>query len=220
MEKQKGFTLIELLVSISIFSVIGLGSYQVLQSAIDSRARVHESATSVLSLTRFLSILQKDFMQLTSRKIRDNYGDVSPSYVFDEDGYVVEFTRRGWSNPSGKKRSNLQRVAYSINYKEKTLTRHFWEVLDRAEDSEPVDEIVMRGVEEFLITPISDSTGSEELSPENSSGEFLLPLGLEVTLVLESSGQIDKVIQLVENPPEKILNRKEKGKEAESDIEI
>ena len=52
MLSQRGFTLIELLVAISIFSVIGLASYQLLQSAIEGKKRIHQSTENVLAIAR------------------------------------------------------------------------------------------------------------------------------------------------------------------------
>jgi len=197
--KEKGFTLLELLVSISIFSILGLSAYQMLQTVIESNDRVRSASEGATSLNLAFSILQRDFNQFVPRQIRDQYGDPLAPLVFENEDYVVEFTRGGWSNPAGRSRSRLQRVAYSIDYDEETLTRHFWEVLDRAEDSEPISQLLLEGVTDFRVTGFTDDSASAledefELEEEQS----LAPLGVEVVVAVEGVGEVERLFQLVD----------------------
>ena len=109
---------LELLVAISIFSVIGLGSYQLLQSVSESHARVRVSIDGYIRMSQALTIMQRDFNQFVYRQVRDEYGETISSMVLDGQEFLIEFTRGGWSNPGGRSRSELQRVAYSIDYQE------------------------------------------------------------------------------------------------------
>ena len=206
MHSQKGFTLIELLVAISIFSIIGLASYQLLQTAIEGKNRITRSTENTLAIARAVDIMTSDFSQLVSRRIRDNYGEWLAPLIFEEGDYLVEFTRTGWINPSGKKRSTLQRVAYSFDYEEGTLTRLFWEVLDRAEESAPVEEIILRNVEECLIVPVLD----DSVQVQSDSASYL-PIAVEISIFIKSSPTVLRTVRLVENAPSSYVEGPEKG---------
>ena len=206
MHSQRGFTLIELLVAISIFSIIGLASYQLLQTAIEGKNRITRSTENTLAIARAVDIMTSDFSQLVSRRIRNNYGEWLAPLIFEEGDYLVEFTRTGWINPSGKKRSTLQRVAYSFDYEEGTLTRLFWEVLDRAEESAPVEEIILRNVEECLIVPVLD----DSVQVQSDSASYL-PIAVEISIFIKSSPTVLRTVRLVENAPSSYVEGPEKG---------
>ena len=206
MHSQRGFTLIELLVAISIFSIIGLASYQLLQTAIEGKNRITRSTENTLAIARAMDIMTSDFSQLVSRRIRNNYGEWLAPLIFEEGDYLSEFTRTGWTNPSGKKRSTLQRVAYSFDYEEGTLTRLFWEVLDRAEESAPVEEIILRNVEECLIVPVLD----DSVQVQSDSASYL-PIAVELSIFIKSSPTVRRTVRLVENAPSSYVEGPEKG---------
>ena len=197
MRYMGGFTLLELLISISILSVLGLGAYQMLQTVVASNDRVRASSDGATDLNLAFSILQRDFNQFVPRPVRDRYGEPMAPLVFDNEDYVVEFTRGGWSNPAGRSRSRLQRVAYRIDYDEETLTRHFWEVLDRAEDSEPISQLLLEGVTDFRVTGLTDDFVSSPGS-EPGQGKQAAPVGVEVVVAMEGAGEFERLFQLVE----------------------
>lgn len=194
-----GFTLLELLVSISIFSVIGLGAYQMLQTVVQSHDRVRQSTEAFTRVNLALSIMQRDFNQFTPRPARDGYGEFLAPIIFEGDDFAVEFTRGGWANPAGRLRSRLQRVAYSIDYDEETLTRHFWTVLDRAEDSEPFSEVILSGISDFRVTGFSgDDAGiGDDLDFDLDEVGEAAPLAVEVVITTEGLGDIERLFELV-----------------------
>ena len=206
MHSQRGFTLIELLVAISIFSIIGLASYQLLQTAIEGKNRITRSTEDTLAIARVVDMMTSDFSQLVPRRIRNNYGEWLAPLIFEEGDYLVEFTRTGWINPSGKKRSTLQRVAYSFDYDEGTLTRLFWEVLDRAEESAPVEEIILSNVEECLVVPVLD----DSVQVQSESAPYL-PIAIEIAIFIESSPTVLRTVRLVENAPSSYVEGPKKG---------
>ena len=213
MLSQRGFTLIELLVAISIFSVIGLASYQLLQSAIEGRKRITKSTENVLAIARTVDIMTSDFSQLVPRRIRNNYGEWLAPLIFEENNYLVEFTRVGWPNPTGKKRSTLQRVAYSFDYNDRTITRHFWEVLDRAEESKPVEEVILSDVEECLIVPVLEESIQEQGVLAQGDSQSYLPMAIEISIFFESSPSVLRTVPLVKNAPSSYVEGPEKATE-------
>jgi len=196
-QKIPGFTLLELLVSMSIFATLGLGAYRMLQTVAESHERVRSSADSFSGLNLTYSIIQRDFNQFAPRAVRDEYGEALPAIVFENEDYIVEFTRRGWSNPAGRQRSRLQRVAYSLDFEEETLTRHYWKVLDRAEDSEPISQLLLEGVTDFRVTGFS----SDEPAIEREftlEEEATAPLAMEVVITTNALGESYRLFQMVE----------------------
>ena len=198
-EVSRGFTLLELLISMAIFSMLSLGAYQLLQSVTRSHEQVEDIMTANTRLNLALSIMQRDFNQFVPRPVRDAYGEPLEPMAFDPDEYVIEFTRLGWRNPAGRQRSNLQRVAYSIDYDTEELHRHFWEVLDRAEDSEPVSQLLLTGVSDLVVTGYTqeDSAMGEEMSlePEGS----VMPRAVEVSITLSAGGEVTRLFELVDS---------------------
>ncbi len=214
-QKSRGFTLLELLVSMSIFATLGLGAYQMLQTVADSHERVRSSADAFTGLNLAYSIIQRDFNQFAPRRVRDEYGDVLPAIVFDNEDYIIEFTRRGWSNPAGRNRSRLQRVAYSLDFEEETLTRHFWEVLDRAEDSEPISQLLLEGVTDFRVTGFTGDESDIETQFTLDDEEAVAPLAMEVVITTNVLGESYRLFQMVE--PYLIVSGGESGNQTDAD---
>ena len=94
----------------------------------------------------------------------------------------------------------------SFDYDEGTLTRLFWEVLDRAEESTPVEEIILRNVEECLIVPVLDD--SVQVQSDYAS---YLPIAVEISIFIKSSPTVLRTVRLVENAPSSYFEGPEKG---------
>ena len=197
-QKSPGFTLLELLVSMSIFATLGLGAYKMLQTVADSHERVRSSADAFTGLNLAYSIIQRDFNQFAPRAVRDEYGEVLPTIDFENEDYIIEFTRRGWRNPAGRQRSRLQRVAYSLDFEEETLTRHFWKVLDRAEDSEPISQLLLHGVTDFRVTGFSGDESAIDREFILEDEEAAAPLAMEVVISTNGLGESYRLFQMVE----------------------
>ncbi|HIG43636.1 MAG: type II secretion system minor pseudopilin GspJ [bacterium] len=193
---DRGFTLLEVLVAMSIFAVIGLGSNQMLRTVIQAHKGTQQQIQSFSAYTKAFSMMDRDFSQLIPRPIKDQYGDMSPALVLGSDSYVIEFSRTGWNNPLKLKRSNIQRVAYQLT-DENELKRIFWLVLDRAEDSEPIQQTLLTGVEDFRVN-LLDAEGDSTDDWGDVENSASLPLGAEVFVTSEIFGEVRKVFSFVE----------------------
>lgn len=202
-DHAQGFTLLEVLIAISIFAMIGLASNQVLRTVIDAQAATDKSSERLLRMQRVYLAMSLDMRQVSDRAIRDQYGDESPPVLIPRRGYAVELTRTGWRNPLGNARSNLQRVAYELDGD--VLLRHFWTVLDRAQDTEPRTQTVLRDVESLEIRMLDPAgawhttwpparrgfgAGDEEDEPP------ALPAAVELKLVTPDFGELRWVFEV------------------------
>ncbi|MFT5011883.1 MAG: general secretion pathway protein J [Patiriisocius sp.] len=196
MKRPSGFTLLEVLVAMAIFSVIGLGAQQMLRTIIDTHEKTRDQIQGFSELSRAFVILGRDISQTVPRGIRDEYGESLPPLMLASGPYFIELTRTGWSNPIGSARSNLQRVAYELNA-EGEIERHFWLVLDRAEDSEPISQTVLTGVDDFQIQLLTEKGESTSVWPDSNSN-LQIPVSAEVILQTKAFGELRKVFNFVE----------------------
>ena len=213
---ERGFTLIEVLVAISIFAIISLASTQLLRSVITTQSIVNISNESINDVSRALNIISRDISQVVPRNIRDEYGDLSNALVIGSGEYILELSRTGWNNPALHTRSELQRVAYGLS--DGVLYRYFWLVLDRAEDSEPRLQKLLKGVESFSVRAITLEGESIDIWPISNPRQ-VLPVGLEITFIVEPLGEIRRTFALPElsAPMDEVLsfNRTEEPQEIE-----
>ncbi|MGI2028341.1 type II secretion system minor pseudopilin GspJ [Endozoicomonas acroporae] len=129
--KRNGFTLLELLIALMIFSLLSGAAYRLFVSVSQTQQTTVSHLKYLDQWQRFRLLLENDLLQVTLRPVRDESGLLQPALVGNSDTpYQVQFTRSGWRNPLGVRRSTLQRVAYGVNDGE--LVRYYWTTLDRA----------------------------------------------------------------------------------------
>ncbi|KZX77502.1 hypothetical protein A3715_01720 [Oleiphilus sp. HI0009] len=205
MRRSHGFTLLEVLIAISITALIGLGAWQLLNTAIRTYELGQESLESLSQLQRAQLLIARDFQQVVPRAIRDEYGDYSAALLSGDEFDVVELTRVGWRNPIQEERSDTQRVAYSID--DGDLIRRYWKVLDRAQDSEAISRRLLSDVESFSVRYLNDSDAwVDEWPPQefevddseldNMRRFVVLPKAVEINLSHPRYGNISRLFQL------------------------
>ena len=209
----RGFTLLEVLVAISIFAIIGLGANQMLRSVIDTQSRVRAGNETFASISRTLTVIHRDLTQVIPRGVRDEYGEPMAPLVIGQGAYALEFTRTGWNNPARHQRSEVQRVAYGVE--DDTLYRYFWLVLDRAEDSEPRSQILLRNIDGFSASVVDLEGETADAWPELDSNQ-VLPPGLEITIDVEPIGEIRRVYAMTDLP-RSLRDGSGQGRDQESD---
>jgi general secretion pathway protein J len=214
--RSRGFTLLEVLVAITVFAVIAAGVYRVLSAMVETQDRVVKHADAVRELQRAMWIMSSDIEQVVMRDVRADYNDRSAAMVSDDDGFLLQFTRQGLRNPLLFNRSDLMRVAYSLdeepdaeNDSHKTrrsdkesrhLIRHVWGAVDRI-DSTPVDkQILLHDVEEVELTFLNDEKEWEKRWPKKKPDDRAhvreLPVAVKIRLKTRQFGEITRIFQL------------------------
>ena len=162
-----GFTLIEMLVALAVFAVIGLMSNQLLMQIIDLQELTEARGERLVETQRAIEIVRRDIQQIAHRGVRDELGDSRPGFEINRFG-LLQFTRRGWANPLGHARSELQRVAYATL--DGALFRLYWPVLDRGPDSLPIRQLLLSDVTDMEVLAVDYSGVEHRFWPPDEGG--------------------------------------------------
>ncbi|GAA5523551.1 hypothetical protein Maes01_00099 [Microbulbifer aestuariivivens] len=152
MIRHSGFTLVEMMVVLVIVSIIGIGSYSLMDTLNGTDRTLTERSEQMRRLSMALYRIEDDLRQLTARPVKNAYSGFEPALRGDVN--EVEFTRLGAANLTAEPRGELLRLSYSLGFAKDgdadnggLLLRNRWRVLDRAPDSEPVSEPLLLGVQ-------------------------------------------------------------------------
>jgi general secretion pathway protein J len=246
--RERGFTLLELLVAMFIAAILFAMGYGTINQAVKNREVLEEQQKRLLELQTTVRTLEQDFVQLAQRPIRDPVGGTYQAALVanatsssgglgssigssssssngarglgsSTDQPLVALTRAGWTNPNGLQRPGLQRVAYY--FKDGTLRREYWTVLDPTQASQAVRHDLMShlksvslrfmDVQSGNVKPLGSSSTSGSSTPDggitwspiwppiNNAGQNNLryrPLAVEITLETEDWGKIVRYVEI------------------------
>lgn len=196
--RARGFTLLELLVALAIFAVLATTTYSGLVGVLAQRAAVEQQAARLQDLQRGYRLLARELSQFTARGLRDEFGELQPALQLGGQRPGLAFTHAGWFNPLDRPRGILQRVRYQLD--QDRLLRLSWPVLDRAQDSEPLEQELLdqvRGLQVRLL----DEAGEwhEQWPPEGllpGQPPPATPRAAEVILELDDLGEVRWLFRL------------------------
>ena len=189
-----GFTLLEILVVILIFGIFALMAYGGLSTVLNTRRHIEQSLARTAEYQLAYSRLRDDFVNGSGRTIRDENGVSQPAFLYDPSTRRLEFSRGGWANPALLPRSTGQRVSYFVddtradNYR---LIRRSWLVLDRAQDSQPVDLSLLEHIDQ----------AQWRFLDKNLQWQSRWPADAGVLAALGSAGQNNNTAALAVVPP-------------------
>ena len=202
--KQRGFTLLELLIALAVFAILSVMAYRGLAAVGEARARVEAQAEALAALQLALGLLERDLEQAVGRPVRDAYGETAPAFEGSALGpQLMALTRAGWRNPAGAPRSDLQRVAY--RYRDETLIRAHWRVLDQAQDSAALERPLLAGVNAVDLRFLDQRLQWQSAWPPEAGGDpARLPRAVEITLDVDGIGEVRRLFRL---PPGEAMQR-------------
>ncbi len=202
MRRATGFTLIELLVAMAIVAIIGVMALTGLNTVINQQEIAETRAERWREIQLAMRMIVQDFYQVHPRVTRDETGTAQmESFLADQSHlFALEFSRGGFSNPTGVPRGSVLRVAYDVE--EDTLVRFYWPVVDRTLATPLGRNNLLTGVE-FMEVLYIDNNGNatRDWPPLDSSsggtpGPTQRPRAVEITLELEDLGRIWRLIEL------------------------
>lgn len=191
-----GFTLIELVVALAIFALLSVMAYSGLRLVLDARERTAQQAERLATLQLAFTVIGRDLEQAVNRPVRDEFGD--RAVAMNGTGTQIEFTRAGWRNPAGLRRSELQRVAYILEGA--TLRRLSWSSLDRVQSSAPFATTLLEGVQEVEIRFLDTQEQWLTFWPAPEAGTpaaSALPRAVEISVETEHWGRITRLFRTI-----------------------
>ena len=190
--RTRGFTLLEMLVAVAIFAVMAAIAYTSLNQTIKIGNQVSEAGRRLSELQFALSYFNQDWMQVSPRKIRNQFGDTEDQVVLTDGS--ISFTRSGWGNLLQQTRSELQRVRYELD--DKKLVRRHWRTLDQGIGEEPLTTVILRNVDSFEIELIDSNDQSITTWPNTVIQGLGQPIVLNLKLDLEDVGEIRRIMEI------------------------
>jgi general secretion pathway protein J len=195
--KLDGFTLLELLVAVAVFAILSSMAYGGLRNVIDNSQQTELSMQRLQQVQLAMLKISRDFTQLSQRNIRDEYGNPN-NYIMAGEGsdVFIEFSRGGRRNPAQLQRSHLQRVAYKLE--ENTLSRLHWPHLDRTQEMQAYESVLLEDVENASIRLLDNNNEWHNewppLSATGQPGDAAVTLSaIEFTLELQDWGELVRI---------------------------
>ena len=187
-----GFTLLEMVVAVAIFAVMAGIAYGGLNQTIKTGNQVSESNQRLSELQFALSYFSRDWLQVSSRKVRNQYGDEESNIIIEDNS--ISFTRSGWTNLLQRKRSNLQRVQYLV-VDDKLVRRH-WLSLDQGIGEEPFDSVMLHNVKALKINFIDVAENAMDSWPNELIQDGSPPIALKIGVEITRLGKIWRYLEI------------------------
>ncbi|WP_022939998.1 type II secretion system minor pseudopilin GspJ [Psychromonas hadalis] len=195
----QGFTLLEVLVAISIFALMSMVSYQILQGVIRSGEISKKHSDKLLKIQRAMLMMEQDFTQIIARASRDESGNSDKISVltvgkslFESEDEGIEFTRLGWTNPLNLlPRSNLLRVRYRLMDGE--LQRLYFLYPDIVAGQVPEVQVLLKDIEKLSFRFWADGWQT------NWNESNKLPRGIEIRFSSKQFGELNRIFLIPES---------------------
>ena len=215
---QRGFTLVEMIIAIALSAIVATMAYQAFEGA-------SRNAQSTREVLRDINKLDKAW-QLISQDMRNILPPSPPQVAFrgeslkskgkDSFQVIMLFARRGWANPLGRLRSDLQQVNYRIE--EGKLWRDYlpernMPIQDIDFERESLHQLLLDNVIDVQLRFLSEGNmksngksvleGSDYINswdeiwpPISPSGNSGLPIAVEITIEVEGSGRSSRLFEI------------------------
>jgi general secretion pathway protein J len=185
--RQKGVTLLELLIVIAVFSIMSAAAYSSLQNSLKAEENFNASMKDLEAVQMSLALFERDIMQLSSRGVRDAFGDNEAALVL-RNGRELVFTRGGNFSSLKLDQAELLRVAYSL--RDDQFIRSHWRHLDSVQGDRPLVASLLSKVSSLRIR-VLDQNNLWHLDWPISDNDRIR--AVELTIDLEGWGEIRRL---------------------------
>ena len=181
-----------MVIAVSIFALMSVIGFGALGQMTRTGQAVSEANNRLSDMQFAVVYFSRDWIQVSPRKIRNQYGDEESNIIIADDS--ITFTRSGWSNLLGHKRSTLQRVQYLVI--DDQLVRRHWRSLDQGIAEQPIQTVLLDDVESMEVE-FQNSSGRAirnwpAAAGENNGSPVLLAFRLE----LPDMGEIRRLLEI------------------------
>jgi general secretion pathway protein J len=222
---QQGFTLLEMVIAIALSALVAAMAYESFDGASRNAERTREVLNSVNKLDKAWQLIGQDMRTivplspvLASPQLKFE-GSSLKTKGKDTFQVVMVFERRGWVNPLGRVRSDLQQVNYRVA--DGKLWRDYLpernmplENIDFERDS--FHQLLLDDVVDVQLRFLSDarikSEGKSVLEgsdysqnwepiwpPINGAGASAMPIALEISIETEGGGRSARLYEIPQN---------------------
>jgi len=195
-----------MMIAIFIFSIVSIMAYGGINYVLKGQNYLQSSSNQLRDMQLTFRYFEKDINQMINRSVLNQYQDLQPSFVGDENK-TFSFTHTGWRNPANLARSKMQRVSYELS--ENTLKRYTWGQLDGAIAEEYFTTDLLEGVESIKLRYLDQANQWQTTWPPlNSSSvpqvasiqKFTIPRALELTIKVENIEEIKRLFAAPSGP--------------------
>lgn len=219
---QQGFTLLEMVVAIALSALVAAMAYESFDGASRNAERTRDVLNEVNKIDKAWQLIGQDMRNIVplspliaSPQIKFEAASIKTKGK-DTFQVIMFFSRRGWVNPLGRVRSDLQQVNYRIA--EGKLWRDYLpernmplENIDFERDAfhqlllEDVIDVQLRFLTDARIKADGKSVleGSEYSKnwepmwpPSNPTGAAAMPVALEITIEIEGGGRSVRLFEI------------------------
>ena len=185
--RQAGVTLLELLIVIAVFSIMSAAAYSSLQNSLKAEETFNASMKDLEAVQMSLALFERDITQLSSRSVRDAFGDNEAALVL-LNGRQLVFTRGGNFSSLKLDQTELLRVSYSL--RDDQFIRSHWRHLDSIQGDRPLTASLLSKVSGLRIR-VLDQNNLWHLDWPISDNDRIR--AVELTIEMEGWGEIRRL---------------------------
>lgn len=207
---QRGVTLVELLIALLVFALISSVGVYALRLTVDGREQLVRVDERLREWQLARLIIRQDLVQISTRIIRDEFGDPLSGSIVGGFGFsdrrpvagetpLIGFVRDGLENIGEDiPRSTLQYVEYIE--KDGSLIRRTRPFLDQARGQATIDRVLFENVEDVELSFLAGQNNRglnwvEDWPSPDGSGT---PQALRLIMVSERLGEVEQLFWIGE----------------------